>query len=116
MRVFAPIVAVVALAGCAIYQPDQRVVGRFKAPTGEVVEIQPSGYMWFIDGAKKEMIGLVHIGREQPLTIRVVGPDTAPLVGTSIVFSADKRTITATWPSRVRTTPKGNRPTEFSVE
>jgi hypothetical protein len=113
MRVLALVVICVALVGCFSYKPDQRVVGRFGAPAGEVVDIRSDGRIIFIVGGKEELVGLVTIDQEEPLSIRVIAPDTSPLVGTKIVFSADGTQISVEWSAWRGAGPKGERPTEF---
>lgn len=116
MRVSALVVICVALAGCFSYKPDQRVLGRFRAPAGEVIDIRSDGRIIFIAGAKKESVGLATIDREEPLSIRVIAPDTSPLVGTKIVFSAEQTQISVEWSEWRGAGPKGERPTEFRKE
>ncbi len=113
MRLLAPIVICLALAGCVGYKPDQRVVGRFRAPAGEVVDIRSDGQIIFIGGGKKELVGLVTIDQEEPLAIRVIAPDTSPLVGTKITFLAERTRISVEWADWRDAGPKGGRPTEF---
>lgn len=43
------------------------------------------------------MVGLVTIDQEEPLAIRVIAPDTSPLVGTKMTFSAERTRISVEW-------------------
>lgn len=87
------------LAGCSSYNPDQRVVGIFYATASEVLDIRPDGRIFYVAGGKKEFVGLVTIDQESPLSIRVIAPDTSPLVGTKIVFSEDQSRLMVEWPN-----------------
>ena len=97
-RAFATLVMAL-LTACVGYQPDQRVVGSFEAPSGEVVVIRQDGRIFYVSGGKEEFLGLVTIDKEEPLSIRVIAPDTSRLVGTEITFSSNRRQITVEWPS-----------------
>lgn len=104
-----------ALAGCLSYRPDQRVVGRFRAATGELLEIRSDGRIGFVAKGEEELVGLVTVDREEPLSIRVIAPDISPLVGTDIVFSADGTRISVAWADWRNPAPR-DRPTEFRRE
>jgi len=101
------------LGGCWSYQPDQRVVGRFHATSGEILEIRPDGRIVYEKEEKKVLVGLVTISKEAPLSIRVIAPDTSPLIGTKIVFSADRKEAEVEWQSAV---PSDAKPTSFRKE
>jgi len=104
----------VVLAGC--YQPDKRAVGHFEASSGESLDILPSGQIMFTAAEGKERVGLVTIVRDHPLTIRVIAPDTSPLIGTTIVFSADRREIFVEWRDYRQAGDGQSRPTRFQKE
>jgi hypothetical protein len=87
----------VTLAGCVGYQPDKRVVGVFRAPAGEALDIKADGRIVYVAGGKEEFVGLVTIEQESPLSIRVFAPDTSPLVGTKIVFTEDRTQASVEW-------------------
>lgn len=116
MRALAVFMICAGLAGCLSYKPDQRVVGRFRAATGEVLDIRPDNRIIFARGEKEELVGLVAIDGQEPLSIRVIAPDTSPLVGTHIVFSAEGTRISVEWPDWRNAGRESDRPTEFRKE
>jgi hypothetical protein len=98
------------------YKPDQRVVGRFSAPGGEVVDIRSDGRITFVTGEGGELVGLVTVDEEEPLSVRVIAPDTSPLVGTKILFSPDRTRIRVEWAAWRPASTKGDKPTGFRRE
>jgi hypothetical protein len=102
MKIQTALIVCILLCGCISYNSDQRVVGRFKAPTGEVVVIRKDGLIVLQSDTKEERVGLVSISKNDPLTIHVLAPDTSPLVGTVIVFSENRNQIEVDWKSAVR--------------
>jgi hypothetical protein len=113
MKIFVALIVSALLAGCLSYKPDQRVVGNFKALSGGAIDIRSDGRIIFVSGEKQELVGLVTIAREEPLSIHVIAPDTSPLVGTKIVFSSDRKEIKVAWQSAIVGSP---RPTVFRKE
>lgn len=113
MKFLVALIISALLAGCLGYQPDQRVVGNFKASSGEAIDIRHDGRIIFVSGGKQELIGLVTIAKDEPLSIHVIAPDTSPFVGTKIVFSSDRKEIKVEWPSAIVSLPK---PTVFQKE
>lgn len=80
-----------------MYIPDQRVVGYYQATTGEIIDIKPDGRIMYIKDNKNEIVGLVSINTEEPLSIRIIAPDTSPLIGTIIEFSENRKDIAIKW-------------------
>lgn len=113
MKSLASIIFCLVLSGCLSYRPDQRVVGRFQAASSEMIDIRSHGTILFISEKKDELVGLVTISKEDPLSIHVIGPDTSRLVGTKIIFSADRSSIAVVWPDWQRMKHGVDRPTEF---
>ena len=97
MKALISLLIAVVLSGCVGYKPDQRVVGVFRAPAGEALDIMPDGRIVYVAGGKAEFVGLVTIDHESPLSVRVIAPDTSPLVGTKIVFSEDRGQVSVEW-------------------
>ncbi len=97
MKLAAVALASCVVAGCSSYLPDERVVGHFMATTGEAINIRSDGRIFFAHGANEEFVGMVTVTRDTPLTIFVVAPDTSPLVGTVIKFSADRQVLAVEW-------------------
>ena len=106
----------VLLCACIGYRLDQRVVGRFEAAAGEAVVIRTDGRIHYVTAGKEEFVGLVTIDSEKPLSIRVIAPDTSPLVGTKITFSDDNRQIAVDWSPLQRPGMSANRPTAFRAK
>ena len=106
-----------ALTACASgVQADRRVVGRFKAAGGEVVEICTNGHIYLHEGRQILPVGMFVIVAEKPLTLRVTAPESAPLVGTTMIFSADHRDIFVKWWSWQRDSRSSGRPNAFKKE
>ncbi len=106
-----------ALTACATgVQADPRVVGRFKAAGGEVVEIGTGGRIHFHSGNQTVSVGQGTVVAEQPLTLRVNAPENSPLVGTMIVFSPDQKAIFVKWWSWQRDSRSSGRPTDYRKE
>ena len=103
------------VAGCGRYQPDQRVIGRYQATGGEVLHIRSDGYIVFVREGKEEGVGLATVDEEEPLSVRVIAPDTSRLVGTKIVFNRDQSDIVVEWPKGGRAA-QIVRPTAFHRE
>ena len=99
--------------GCIMYYPDQRVVGNFRAATGEVIDINSDGRIMYISTDRRELVGLVSIDNVEPLSIRIIAPDTSPLIGTVIVFSQNRKEIKVKW---MDFGDNVKRPTEFQKE
>ncbi|WP_221033322.1 hypothetical protein [Actomonas aquatica] len=97
MRILFAIALCVYWSGCVAYRPDQRVVGSFDAQRGESLIIGSDGRIYYVADGKEEFVGLVTVSRESPLTIRILGPDTSPLVGTEVVFSDDREFVSVDW-------------------
>ena len=57
----------------------------------------PDGRIVYVAGGKEEFVGLVTIDQESPLSIRVIAPDTSPLVGTKIIFTEDRTQASVEW-------------------
>jgi len=106
MKVLATLIICALFGGCLSYKLDQRVVGHFEAPTGEAIDIRPDGWITYVTEKKVERVGLVSIGKEEPLTVHVIAPDTSPLVGTKMVFSGDRKEIVVEWESAIVGPPK----------
>jgi len=113
MKSLAIVILCLVFSGCLSYRPDQRVVGRFQAVSGEVIDIRSDGAILFVSEKKDELVGLVSISKEDPLSIHVVGPDISRLVGTKIIFSADRSSIAVAWPDWQKAKNGIDRPTEF---
>jgi hypothetical protein len=103
------------LTACVSYRSDPRVVGRFETPAGEALTIKPDGRIVYSGAGREEFVGLVTIGQEIPLSIRVIAPDTSPLVSTKISFSEDRRQIVVEWPAWQRASGTTRRPTTFEA-
>lgn len=116
MRAVALCVICVASAGCLSYRTDQRVIGRFRAATGEVLDIRSDGWIHFVTRERDELVGLAAVDRDQPLSIRIIAPDTSPLVGTTITFWTGETRVTVDWADWRRLDPESDRPTEFRKE
>ncbi len=114
VKTFFLLMSALVLGGCIGYQPDQRVVGVFRASSGEAVDIRSDGLIVYIANKKEELVGLVTIDRDDPLSIRVIAPDTSPLVGTTISFSSDRQSIRVEWQDWKRA--GAARPREFKKE
>ncbi len=97
MRAAVVIVMFVAVAGCLSFKADQRIVGRFTASDGEVLDISSDGWIQFVSPERKEFVGLARVSTNAPLTLQVFGPDTSPFLGTQIVFSPDLKNIEIEW-------------------
>lgn len=97
MRILFAIALSILGSGCVAYRPDQRVVGSFDAPFGDSLVVGSDGLIFYVADGKEEFVGLVTVSHESPLTIRIVGPDTSPLVGTEIVFSGDRDIVSVDW-------------------
>lgn len=106
-----------ALTACATgVQADHRVVGRFKAAGGEVVEIGKEGRILFHSGNQTYSVGQGAVSAEKPLTLRVNAPESSPWVGTTIVFSSDQQAIFVKWWSWQRESRSSGRPTDYRKE
>jgi hypothetical protein len=111
MKALISLLFAATLAGCVGYQPDQRVVGVFRAPAGEELDIKADGRIVYIAGGREEFVGLVTIDQESPLSIRVIAPDTSPLVGTKIIFTEGRTQASVEWQDARRAATV--RPIEF---
>jgi hypothetical protein len=115
MRAAVAILMCVAVAGCLSFKADQRIVGRFTASDGEVLDISSDGWIQFVSPEKKEFVGLARVSTKSPLTIQVFGPDTSAFLGTKIVFSPDFKSIDIEWQD-FRKEEGRNRPSKFQKE
>ena len=96
-RFIVAVFACLLVAGCSSYLPDERVVGYFRAATGQAIDIRADGRIFYLHDEKQEFVGLVTVTRDTPLTIFVVAPDTSPYVGTVIKFYENRQRIEVEW-------------------
>ena len=116
MRFTSAVVFLGLLTACVGYRVDQRVVGHFEGPAGEAVVIEPDGRIVYVSAGREEFVGLITIDQEVPLSIRVIAPETSPLIGTTITFSEQRRQITVQWPAWQGTAGTSSRSTTFNAK
>ena len=107
------IIYAAVLSGCVSYKPDPRLVGHYEATTGEAIDIQLDGRIVYFFHDQVDFIGLMNVEKRNPIAVHVIAPDTAPLVGTKILFSADKSEIQVQWPTSIQASNSSPRPTRY---
>lgn len=107
------IIYAAVLTGCVSHKPDPHLVGHYEAPTGEAIDIQLDGKIVYFFHDKVDFIGLLNVENRNPIVVHVIAPGAAPLVGTKILFSADKTEIQVQWPTSTQASNSSQRPTRY---